>query len=144
MTVVRLAETDEEIARAFPVMHQLRPHLEESAFVSTVRRLQRGGFHLALVDDEGRVVAAGGYRFIENLVSGRTLYVDDLVTDSSVRSHGHGRALLHWLIERARAEGCRTFELDSGVQRFDAHRFYFTNRMTISSYHFRLALSDAR
>ena len=71
--MVRLAETDEEIARAFPVMQQLRPHLEESAFVSTVRRLQRGGFHLVLVDEEGRVVAAGGYRFIENLVSGRTL-----------------------------------------------------------------------
>jgi hypothetical protein len=29
-------------------------------------------------------------------------------------------------------------ELDSGVQRHDAHRFYLTNRMVISSYHFRL------
>ena len=27
-----------------------------------------------------------------------------------------------------------------GVQRFDAHRFYFVNRMVISSHHFRLTL----
>jgi hypothetical protein len=48
--------------------------------------------------------------------------------------------MLDWLIERARGEGCQSFELDSGVQRFDAHRFYLSNRMIISSHHFRLKL----
>jgi len=140
MSVVRLAETDEEIGRAFPVMHQLHPHLEEAAFVPRVRRMQQSGFQLVLLEDDGRVVGAGGFRFIENLFSGRIMYVDDLVTDADLRSRGHGKTLLHWLIERARAEGCRSLELDSGVQRFDAHRFYLTNRMLISSHHFRLSL----
>lgn len=140
MTVGRLAETDEEIARAFPVMHQLRPHLEEAAFVPRVRRVQQSGFYLALLEDDGRVVAAAGFRFIENLFSGRILYVDDLVTDAGARSRGYGKTLLHWLVDRARAAGCQSFELDSGVQRFDAHRFYLTNRMLISSHHFRFSL----
>jgi hypothetical protein len=48
--------------------------------------------------------------------------------------------LLDWMIERAREENCKSLELDSGVQRFDAHRFYLTNRMVISSHHFRLVL----
>jgi GNAT superfamily N-acetyltransferase len=121
-------------------MHQLRPHLEEAGFVPTVRRLERGGFHLALLDDDGRIVGVGGFRFIENLVSGRTLYVDDLVTDAGARSRGHGSTLLRWLIDQARAGDCRAFELDSGVQRFEAHRFYLTNRMVISAHHFRLKL----
>ena len=140
MTVVCLAETDEEIARAFPVMRHLRPHLEEAEFVPRVRRMQQSGFHLALLEDDGRVVGAGGFRFIENLFSGRIMYVDDLVTDADLRSRGHGKILLDWLIGRARAAGCQAFELDSGVQRFDAHRFYLTNRMMISSHHFRLTL----
>ena len=140
MTVVRLAETDEEIARAFPVMHQLRPHLEEAEFVPLVRRMQQSGFHLALLEGDGHVVGAGGFRFIENLFSGRIMYVDDLVTDAGARSRGYGKTLLHWLVARARAAGCQSFELDSGVQRFDAHRFYLTNRMQISSHHFRLSL----
>jgi len=76
----------------------------------------------------------------ENLVGGRILYVDDLVTDSTVRSKGHGKTLLDWLTARARTERCRFLELDSGVQRFDAHRFYLVNRMEISSHHFRLKL----
>lgn len=137
---ILLAETDADIARCFPVMQQLRPHLVAADFVARVRRMQRESFHLALVEDEGAVRAVAGYRFQDKLFSGKNLYVDDLVTDSTQRSRGHGRALLAWLIAQARAHGCDNFELDSGVQRFEAHRFYFRERMHISSYHFVLPL----
>src|SRR5205823_14484686 len=66
------------------------------------------------------------------LFSGKFLYVDDLVTRDSDRSRGFGGELLDWLIEQAREHGCENLELDSGVQRFDAHRFYFSKRMNIS------------
>ena len=36
------------------------------------------------------------------LSSGKTLYVDDLVTDAAARSQGHGEAMLQWLIALAR------------------------------------------
>jgi GNAT superfamily N-acetyltransferase len=121
-------------------MQQLRTHLQDGNFVETIRRQESGGFRLAFVEDAGEVRAVAGYRVIDNLFSGRMLYVDDLVTDEAARSHGYGKRLLDWLIEQARAEGCQSLELDSGVQRFDAHRFYLANRMMISSHHFRLPL----
>jgi GNAT superfamily N-acetyltransferase len=137
---IRLATSDEDIVRCFPVMQQLRPHLDEREFVPTVRRQQAGGYELALLEDGAIVRAVAGFRLMDNLVSGRILYVDDLVTDSATRSRGYGKELLTWLIDRARAAGCQHLELDSGVQRFDAHRFYLSNRMIISSHHFRLKL----
>jgi GNAT superfamily N-acetyltransferase len=138
VTSIRVAESDEEIARCFPVMQQLRNHLVVDDFVPTVRRQQLGGYRLVYLDDGTQVCAVAGFRVIDNLVNGRVLYVDDLVTDVACRSRGHGKALLAALIQRARDESCRCLELDSGVQRFDAHRFYLTNRMSISSYHFTL------
>jgi GNAT superfamily N-acetyltransferase len=140
VTSVRVAESDEEIARCFPVMQQLRTHLAADEFVPTVRRQQLGGYRLAYLEDGAQVCAVAGFRVIDNLVNGRVLYVDDLVTDVGRRSQGHGKALLASLMQRARDEGCRCLELDSGVQRFDAHRFYLTSRMSISSYHFTLKL----
>jgi len=137
---IRLVESDGDIERCFPVMVQLRPHLEAAAFVETVRRQIAAGFALAILEHEGRVRAVAGFRVIENLFGGRILYVDDLVTDAAARSQGYGKALFDWLTARARAEGCRHLELDSGVQRFDAHRFYLVNRMHIASYHFRLKI----
>jgi GNAT superfamily N-acetyltransferase len=137
---VRRATTDDDVQRCFRVMQQLRTHLQDRNFVETIRRQESGGFRLAFVEDAGEVRAVAGYRVIDNLFSGRMLYVDDLVTDEAARSHGYGKRLLDWLIEQARAEGCQSLELDSGVQRFDAHRFYLANRMMISSHHFRLPL----
>lgn len=140
MTSIRIADSDDEIARCFPVMRQLRPHLAEADFVPTVRAQQAEGYRLGYREREGRIEAVAGFRVYGNLVGGRILYVDDLVTEEGARSRGHGKALLDWLAERAREEGCNFLELDSGVQRFDAHRFYLCNRMVISSHHFRLTL----
>jgi GNAT superfamily N-acetyltransferase len=131
---ISLAASDADIARCFAVMAQLRPHLVEKEFVARVRRMQAENFHLAFVEDGGAVRAVAGYRYQDKLFSGKNLYVDDLVTDASERSKGHGRALLAWLTQQARAHGC--MQLDSGVQRFDAHRFYLRERMHISAYHF--------
>lgn len=68
------------------------------------------------------------------------MYVDDLVTVSTERSKGHGKALLEWLQDRARADGCAELHLDSGMQRTDAHRFYERNGVHVSGYHFRVQL----
>ncbi len=138
--LVREAKTDADVKRCFQVMQQLRTHLEADAFLGTIRRLEAGGFRMAFLEDGGEVKAVAGFRVMDNLFSGRVLYVDDLVTDEAARSRGFGKALLGWLVERAREAACQSLELDSGVQRFDAHRFYLTNRMVISSHHFRLVL----
>ena len=66
----------------------------------------------------------------------RKLYVDDLVTSSASRSTGVGAALLAELEQRAVDAGCSALELDSGVQRWDAHRFYFRERFAITGHHF--------
>src|SRR5439155_8672553 len=130
-----------EIQRCFPVMVQLRTHLKADEFVPRVRQQQRdGGYQLAFVEENHEVKSLAGYRISENLAWGKFLYVDDLVTASAARSQGYGQQLLGWLVERARAEGCDEFHLDSGVQRFGAHRFYLAQRMDITSHHFALKL----
>jgi GNAT superfamily N-acetyltransferase len=135
---IQLAESDEDVLRCFPVMRQLRTHLVEAEFVAIVRRQKAGGYRLAFLEKKGDVVSVAGFRFIDNLAAGRILYVDDLATDDASRSRGNGGRLFAWLVERAGEECCSYLELDSGVQRFAAHRFYLSRRMIISSHHFRL------
>ena len=136
---IALARTSRQIARCYEVMRELRPHFTEPRkFVEQVRRQQRDGYLLAFVEAGGEIRAVAGYRFLESLYSGRFLYVDDLVTREGDRSAGYGGKLFDWLVQQAREKKCTSFELDSGVQRFDAHRFYFVKRMKIASYHFAL------
>ena len=139
-SVVSLARNDQEVQSCFDVMAALRPHLKREEFVSRIRRQQEGsGYELAYLA-AGTVKAVAGFRISECLAWGKFLYVDDLVAGSSDRSQGYGGILFDWLVDYARAAGCDEFHLDSGVQRFDAHRFYLRKRMSIEAHHFGLKL----
>ena len=140
MPVITIATTLEHLRRCFPIMAQLRPALTEPEFITRVQRQQRDGYELAFLADRKIVKAVAGYRFSEMLSWGKFMYVDDLVTAEKFRSQGHGQKLFAWLVNEARARGCDQFHLDSGVQRFGAHRFYLTSRMDIIAHHFALKL----
>ena len=137
---IQRATTPEQLHHCYPVIKQLRPHLDESAYLSQVARQEKQGYLTAFAEHESRVVAVAGYRFVEYLAWGSSMYVDDLVTCETARSGGCGGALFDWLVEQAKENGCRELHLDSGVQRFDAHRFYLRKRMNITSHHFALPL----
>lgn len=125
---------------AWPVVAQLRPHLDEAAFVAQALRQIAAGYRATALAEDGVVRAYAGWRVQEFLVRGRHLYVDDLVTDANARSRGHGKVLLDWLKAEARRQGCRTLQLDSGTQRRDAHAFYLREGLRIEGFHFGIAL----
>jgi GNAT superfamily N-acetyltransferase len=134
-----------EAALAADVLLALRPHFGDPEAVAARAEEQRAaGYRLAAVfaEDEQRAPAVAGFRIARNLAWGRHLYVDDLSTLPEARGHGYGAALMQWLIERAREEGCAELHLDSGVgpERESAHRLYFGSRLRIASYHFTRVL----
>jgi GNAT superfamily N-acetyltransferase len=137
---IRIAASPAEIDQCFAVMSQLRPLLIEKEFVERVQAQQAEGYQLASLEYDGKVVSVAGFRVQNMLSSGKTFYVDDLVTDANSRSKGHGEAMIQWLIALAREASCDTFSLDSGTHRMDAHAFYLRNRLRITSFHFSLPL----
>jgi GNAT superfamily N-acetyltransferase len=140
MRTIQIATTPAEIDRCFPVINQLRPALIAAEFVGRVQGQQAEGYQLAFLEYDGTVVSVAGFRIQNMLSSGKTLYVDDLVTDAAARSQGHGEAMLQWLIALAREAGCNSFSLDSGTHRQEAHAFYLRHRLRITSFHFHLPL----
>jgi len=136
-----VAESDTQIDGCFTVMAELRPHLTRESFLQQIKRqVEQGHFQLAYLENGAEVRAVAAFRIGENLAWGRYLYVDDLVTRASDRSHGYGAELFCWLTDYARGQGCDQLHLDSGVLRHGAHRFYLSNRMDITSFHFAMRL----
>jgi GNAT superfamily N-acetyltransferase len=140
MPNIQIATMPSEIDRCFPVMRQLRPMLIAGEFVGRIQTQQAEGYQLAFLEVENAIVALAGFRVQTLLWSGKTLYVDDLVTDEGERSKGYGESMLVWLIALAKEAGCTTFMLDSGTHRHEAHAFYFRHGLRISDFHFKLPL----
>ena len=140
-TVISLAETPDAIAATWPVMHQLRPHLDAEDYLAQVLRLQtEQGFKLARMSVDGNVVAVAGLRFGEWLHGGRYLEIEDFVTVEECRSQGHGGEFFDWIVALARDAGCRHLRLLSGTHREAAHRFYRRKGMSLEAYYFALDL----
>ena len=141
-TNIRLATSEEDIRGCYPVMNQLRINYSEASFIKQVQKQIPGGYQLAFLELNGNVHAVAGFRYLENLAWGKFLYIDDLVSGEEVRGQGFAGKLMDWLIEQARTLRCKQVHLDSGVQRFNAHRFYFSKEMKITSHHFELRLDN--
>ena len=135
-----------EAALAYLTMQELRggrPALaSEAAFAGWVEAQRAAGYRLAgaFVEGERAAVAVAGFRTFEMLYSGPQLYLDDLSTRARFRGQGHARALLAWVEGEARRLGCASLHLDSGVQRFPAHRLYLGFGFDITAHHFAKGL----
>src|SRR5437667_189644 len=123
-------------------MRQLRTHIKPIDFSARVLKQQEEGYLLLFLELGSIVRSVAGFPILMLLFSGRTLYIDDLVTHDSDRSRGFGAALFDWLVEHAHEQSCEHLTLDSGVQRFAAHRFYLNRGMDITSHHFQLKLNS--
>jgi len=137
---IQIADTDERILFCFDVMYELRTHLVKENFLEQVRRMQKEKFMIVYIEQDGKAICAAGFRMEEMLHRGKSIYVDDLVTLSEYRSKGAGGKMMDWIIDFAKKNNCKQIHLDSGVQRFDAHRFYLSKGFVISSHHFVLKL----
>ena len=140
MTIVEL-RTEAEWREAFPVMRELRMHLDETGFLALLAVMMPAGYRLLAAREGDRIVAVAGIAVRTSLHHGRHVWVYDLVTTADARSRGYGRALLSAIEDLGRHEDCETIALSSGLQRTDAHRFYEKHMgYERASYSFRKAL----
>lgn len=124
LTIKELQSRDELIA-AYPVIKQLRTHLDERTYIELVIAAQEHDKYkmFALVDQD-EIVAVIGFKSMITLSSGRYIWICDLVTDTTKRSKGYGEKLLTFVHEWAKENNYVSVSLSSGLQRIDAHRFY--------------------
>lgn len=141
-SVAQYIEDEDGVRRCYPVMAQLRPQLASAdEFVARWRRQAMDGYRLLALLDGARVVALAGFRVQENLVHGRFLYVDDLVTDGVLRSGGCGARLMARLKREASALGCGKLILDTPLSNSLGQRFYFRNDLLATSLRFSSAIA---
>jgi len=139
MQVKLAAITD--IPKIIPAMQELRPHLSAEQMTMMITQMFDEGYYLAYVGDHDMAYAVAGFRIITFLYSGKTLYIDDLVTHKDHKRLGYAGELLSWLKGYAEEQECEHFSLDSGFQRKDAHRLYLNHGLELEAFHFGIKMS---
>ncbi|MFD2179631.1 GNAT family N-acetyltransferase [Veronia pacifica] len=135
---VKLLTKDADYEAVLNVMLQLRTSYDYFSLAQQIEKQQENGYQIVYVKSGEDILGVAGFVIGEKLAWGKHIYIDDLVTNTSSRSHGVGACLMKWFKEYATATGCQQIHLDSGVQRFSAHKFYLREGFKIASHHFSL------
>lgn len=137
-----------ETVRAHRALAELRPAFDDDLdrFLAQVATQRHAGYRLyaTFAGDESDAAedaaAVAGFREVTTLAWGHVVYLDDLSTRVPYRRQGHGAVLLAAVVDEARRLGCDAVHLDSGHQRYDAHRLYLAAGFEIRSHHLSLSL----
>jgi GNAT superfamily N-acetyltransferase len=141
---IKIAKNENEILQCWEVMFALRPHLEKATFVSTIQEMMSEGYRLAYIAEEGVAVSAIGFRYMQYLYNGKHFYIDDLSTLPSVRGKGYAGRLIDYVVSLAKINGYKLVTLDSGHQRFVAHKLYLNKGFQIASHHFSKTVEEEK
>ena len=120
------------------VLLQLRPNYDLDTLAAQLEKQQSNGYQVVYVKSSEGVLAAAGFSVGEKLAWGKHIYIEDLVTNAQFRSRGVGKFIMDWFKAYALESGCEQIHLDSGVQRFSAHKFYLREGFNIASHHFSM------
>ncbi len=112
---IKTLKSKEELAKAFPIMNQLRTHLDVYTYLDLVEDAQQyDQYQMAALYDQGEMVAVVGFKPMITLYYGRFVWVCDLVTDTNKRSKGYGEMLLDYVQKWAKEHGYESVALSSG------------------------------
>ncbi|WP_232493124.1 GNAT family N-acetyltransferase [Novosphingobium kaempferiae] len=143
ITISEIA-AEAEIRRCLPVMRLLRPHLkpDDDVVVGRIVRQMADGYRLLALLDGAEVRALAGFRFQENLVFGRSIYIDDLVVAPEARRQGHAETMLAKVREIALRAGLQVVALDTALANVGAQKVYERCGYETVAYHLIQRLPD--
>jgi len=110
---IRELTTDAEVGEALYLMNVLRPKVDRSTFVERLAAQRAEGYRLAGGFVGGKLVVLAGFRVSCTMSRGPHLFVDDLVTEPTLKGKGYGKAMISWLRAVAVERGLPQVWLDS-------------------------------
>ena len=134
---VQFLEKNSDYESVLEMLLQLRPNYSLDTLSGQIEKQQSNGHQVVYIKSSEGVLAAG-FSVGENLARGKHIYIEDLVTNAQFRSSGVGKFIIDWFKTYALEIGCEQIHLDSGVQRFSAHKFYLREGFNIASHHFSI------
>ena len=89
--------TEEEIKYCYKIMHQIREDLTERDFLSAISEQLKNGYKIVYVIQDEEIICIAGFTIGDKLSWGKHLFIEDFVTNKSIKSIEAAKALLDFI-----------------------------------------------
>lgn len=93
-------------------------------------------YECAVMYDSEKLIGIAGMWFMTRHYSGKSMEPDHVYIADGYRGKGLGKQFFDWMHAYAKEKGCNSSELNTYVQNYPSHKFYYNEGYEIYGYHF--------
>lgn len=93
-------------------------------------------YECAGIFDGDKLIGVTGLWFCTRHYAGKSVEPDHVYIDDGYRGKGLGKQFFEWIYNYARQKGCEAVELNTYVNNYPSHKFYYNEGFQILGYHF--------
>jgi hypothetical protein len=93
-------------------------------------------YECAGIYEGDKLIGISGMWYCTRHYAGKSMEVDHVFIDDGYRSLGLGKQFFSWIYEYVKAKGYNSVELNTYVQNYPSHKFYYNEGFEILGYHF--------
>ncbi len=126
-----------EINSIIPMVQELSENkISNSVLESRFQEMTTQNYECAVVYDNEKLIGVTGLWFCTRHYSGKSVELDHVIIDENYRNKGLGKEFMIWIENYVQGKGYEAIELNTYVQNYPSHKFYYNLGFEILGYHF--------
>lgn len=126
-----------EILTIVPLLHQLNSgNISEETLKERALEMADQNYECLGIYDAHTLIGICGMWFQTRHYSGRSCEIDHVIIDDNYRGQGIGGKMMDFIYYYTRKKNCNWVELNTYVDNFPSHKFYYNQDFEAKGYHF--------
>ncbi len=127
----------ENFYQIVPLVYQLNEgRISEAILKSRFDEMKTQNYECAGVFNDSELIGVSGLWFCTRHYIGKSVELDHVYIKPEHRGSGLGKSFMQWVQNYVSEKGYKSIELNTYVQNYPSHKFYYNEGFEILGYHF--------
>ncbi|TCK67333.1 hypothetical protein DFQ05_1107 [Winogradskyella wandonensis] len=129
--------SSEKISDVIPLVFKLnQERISKAVLNERFNEMVKQNYECAVIYDDDKIIGVTGLWFCTRHYAGKSVELDHVYIYEDYRSQGLGKQFMKWITDYCKSKGCNSLELNTYVNNYPSHKFYYNEGMEIWGYHF--------
>lgn len=120
-----------------PLVFQLNEgRVSKAVLKSRFDEMKHQNYECAVIYNDDEIIGVSGLWYCTRHYAGKSVELDHVYIHPNHRSKGLGEKFMDWIYSHVKEKGCCSMELNTYVQNYPSHKFYYNEGYEIWGYHF--------
>ncbi|MFD1063185.1 GNAT family N-acetyltransferase [Winogradskyella litorisediminis] len=110
--------------------------VSKSVLYKRFQEMFKQNYQCVGIFDCEKMIGVSGLWFCTRHYVGKSVELDHVFISEEYRKGGLGKKFMKWINDYCQSQGCNSMELNTYVNNYPSHKFYYNEGMEIWGYHF--------